>query len=193
MKTPSSIVPTQHCALCIHSKRTFQSGPYCGLTTAAPAFDDACDKAQFGQQLEKQVLETNLSYKRVTYFSRLIWVILVTLLAFGIACAAAGYAVREAVTTGDYVPAHVRDMGGVIMLMVFAFGGAALAVSIGLSAFVGHRTSLAHHRKQKQQLDVLLQRYGISYDFKAKVRLSIWGIKRIEHQLIMHPIPQCRQ
>lgn len=161
----------QHCNYCTHQEKNVFKGTLCGLTHEKPNFNKTCPKIQWSTLLSKKITAVhtlNASLEKDQLYTY-VKTILLIVLAMSMGLALSAYVQTEefirltsegfAVKSYKIYAIPVSLVAAMIILVLYA-----------VKSFVNYLKAKKEANQKKQQLDTLLQLYGIS--FRKAVELS---------------------
>ena len=159
-----SLDPTLHCALCDHQVVTFKEGTLCGLDNRKPAFHRMCPKIALNEKFEDRVLQVNYGMEEVQ--SKKWWAIFYfalfvagSLVAFWLAYYFVEYFFGSSGPVNGRVPKA-------ILIPVGCIAGGVYLLTVAISELNKYFTELSLAKERKRQVDMVLERYRITYDLR---------------------------
>ncbi|WP_438969526.1 hypothetical protein [Nonlabens sp.] len=163
---------TEHCDLCDHKITDFKTGIRCGLTYQKPQFYKTCSKISLKKVLELRIKDIHLEldqYRRSRFktYYHFIFYIGVGLLLIATGCGL-GFHINDFEKSS-----HVLILPLLLTLSCIPFFG------ISIKTLNKYKQATAAARNKQQQLDKILNLYGITYDIKISYSDEFHGTQEV--------------
>ena len=167
---------TEHCVLCEHKKQDFKTGAYCGLNNEKPKFLNKCSSKEFGDVLEKRIVELNTEVALVENTKSKTMLHVYTYLSFSVI-----------VLAGDYFFTIDLWEKGWMSTITLVIGGVGLSlIPFAIMPLNKYRKGIRIAIERKNNLDEVLKLYNYSYDFDIKLAKGPHDILDIDTQVKIH-------
>lgn len=168
-----------HCVLCEHQKLDLATGTTCGITNKKPDFFKTCPKIEFDEKLDSKIkrvhieLKTAQNEKLKVYFHLFFFFILGVLTLLG----------------GYYLGSRSFSNGVISTVPLIVMGIGIFLFIVGISPLYKYYQKLNVLIANKNDLDTVIDVYGIQYDIDISFGQEIHGKKEVFSNLKVHKKP----
>ena len=168
---------TKHCQLCDHQEIDFKTGTICGITNRKPGFVNKCVNAKIDEKLYSRIKSTNIEYESVLKTKWLVYTNFVAFLIIGIAVILAGYFLAQYLLKFRVIAAvpFIISLVGLMFVLPLATG-----------PLNTYRNDLQLAKAKKNDVDRVLELYGIKYDINITFGKKYHGTQDIDVDLKIH-------
>ena len=162
---------SEHCYLCDNIKTSLDKGITCKLSNEKPNFELTCSKISFNEKLQYRLEKVNLEYKmalnnrKSTLFKFYLFITLGIILLF------IGLIFTSFLIT--------------LYFSFFCIGGGISILSASFFLLKNFRRKLKISKKEKKDLDKLIELYDMRYDINISFGKNIHGLKEAKIDLIL--------
>lgn len=166
----------QHCALCNHERRSFETGLTCGLTNEKPSFDKQCETIEFGDKFATMLESKCFDYKVLIRERYSAYTRSVLKLALGLFLTLFSYPIVKFYPLAFKTIKYYYHWGFVVVIAVI---GIALIVDT-LLKLIDFNVKLREARREKLKIDEVISEYDITYDISYHFSRDEFGHRQVD-------------
>ena len=169
----------EHCELCDHQKASLKAGTTCGLTAKKPDFNKTCSNITLSEKFERKLKKINIELYKVKKEKKKTYIYISVFTAIALGFFIYGYLLKKYVLTDLFLKYDRFILDPSFEIIGIGF----LPLLIAFRILKRFKRKIEIAKSRKDEIDQILNEYGIKYSIDFKDGKEIHGTKSVSTEL----------